>query len=390
MSQQFWILLDSSNNTYQDFFEFSELFPSSDKNRSVPIRVLKKRLRGGVSDGVDVVTIDNGQLSLDVLPTRGMGIWRGRCGDVELKWDSPISGPVHPALVPVSDPGGTGWLEGFDEWFVRCGLESNGSPEFDSAGKLIYPLHGRIANTPAQFLALSTDQNTGKIVLVGNVYETKLFFKKLRLHTELITFAGSSKFTVRDTITNLSAESGEFELLYHINTGQPLASDGGRVVVPFDRLVPRTEAAVINLPDWNKLDPETPGSEEVVFYFKPAADSNGWCKTLLINAKNDRGLMLSFQPEFFPCFSLWKSRLANADGYVCGLEPSVNFPNNRSFEKEQNRIVKLKSGESRSFELSFEILCDKESVKKSETEINNIAAKNIIEPKPQKGWSPDA
>ncbi|MEJ7595915.1 MAG: hypothetical protein WKF77_30760 [Planctomycetaceae bacterium] len=36
-----------------------------------------RRLAGGLSDGVDVVTLDNGRLSLDILPTRGMEFWRG-------------------------------------------------------------------------------------------------------------------------------------------------------------------------------------------------------------------------------------------------------------------------------------------------------------------------
>lgn len=40
-------------------------------------RIEKRRLYGGLSDGVDVVKIDNGCLSFIVVPTRGMGIWKG-------------------------------------------------------------------------------------------------------------------------------------------------------------------------------------------------------------------------------------------------------------------------------------------------------------------------
>ncbi|MDR1962434.1 MAG: aldose 1-epimerase family protein [Planctomycetaceae bacterium] len=381
-------LLDTKQGVFQEFFEFSELLRRPDKKGTVPIRVVKHRLRGGVSDNVDVVNLDNGQLSLTVLPTRGMGIWNVRCGDVELKWDSPVSGPVHPFWVPINDPGGLGWLEGFDEWLVRCGLESNGSPEFLANGTLQYPLHGRIANLPAHYLELSVNRETGEITLSGKVLEAKLFFKKLELHSSLTTYAGSSQFVIRDTITNLSAEPGELELLYHINTGQPFAAPGSRVVVPFERMAPRTEAAVQNLPEWDQLGPETPGSEEVVFFFEPGADSNGWCKTLLINATKNRGLVLAFNRNAFPYFSFWKSRLANTDGYVCGLEPSVNFPNNRSFEKKHNRVIDLKPGESRTFELRFEILCNENDVQKTEQEIRNIKSANKIEPKPKKEWTP--
>jgi hypothetical protein len=346
-------------------------------------------LSGGLSDGVDLVKIDNGKLSFCVLPTRGMGIEKVRCGDVELKWDSPVSAtPVHPMFVPIYDPSGLGWLEGFSEWLVRCGLESNGSPEFNTNGSLRYPLHGRIANIPAQQLTLSLNRETGEITLSGKVIESRMFFKKLELYSSITTYAGSPEFTIRDTVTNLSAESGEFELLYHINTGQPFASPGARAVVPFDLMAPRTEAAAQNLPQWDILDPETPGSEEVVFFFLPGGDEHDYCKTMLINAQGNRGLVLSFYRKAFPYFSFWKSRLADTDGYVCGLEPSVNFPNNKSFEKEQRRVIPLKPNESRSFELHFTVLQDAESVQKMESDIRKIPAAGIVEQKPKKEWTP--
>ncbi len=370
-----WTLIDSRQGIYEETF-------TVEKNA---YRISKRRLRGGLSDGVDVVEIDNGKLSLTVLPTRGMGIWRGRCGDVELKWDSPVTGPVHPSFVPLASP--TGWLEGFDEWLVRCGLESNGSPEFDADGQLRYPLHGRIANLPAQQVSLDIDAENNEISLAGKVVEAKLFFKKLQLESTLTTKFGSSEFVVKDTVTNLSAEPGTFQLLYHINTGRPFASPGGRAVIPFETMAPRTPAAVENLPAWDTLDPETPGCEEVVFFFEPAYDSEGRCKTMLINAQGDRGLTIAFDRSF-PLFSFWKARLANADGYVCGMEPSVNLPNNRSFEESRGRIVPLEPGESRSFELRFEILHDKNAVEQAEAAIRSIGGARTVLPVPQKEWTP--
>src|SRR5438128_6451206 len=109
-------------------------------------QVRLRTCRGGRSDGVQVVEIDNGHFSIDVLPTRGMGIWRVRRGERTLGWKSPAREPVHPAFVPLMEPAGLGWLDGFCELLCRCGLESNGPPEFDDAGRLVRPLHGRIAN----------------------------------------------------------------------------------------------------------------------------------------------------------------------------------------------------------------------------------------------------
>ena len=56
-----------------------------------PVSVEKHRLSGGLADGIDVLDVDNGLFSFRVLLSKGMGLWRGRCGDVDLKWDSPRS-----------------------------------------------------------------------------------------------------------------------------------------------------------------------------------------------------------------------------------------------------------------------------------------------------------
>ena len=108
---------------------------------------------GGLRDGVDVVEVDNGRSRFVVVPTRGMGLWRASCGDTQLGWKSPVRGPVHPAFVPLWEPSGIGWLSGFDELLVRCGLESNGGPEFLPNGSLRYPLHGKLPTFPPINLA---------------------------------------------------------------------------------------------------------------------------------------------------------------------------------------------------------------------------------------------
>jgi hypothetical protein len=79
----------------------------------------KETLRGGRRDGVETVELNNGPLSLTLLPTRGMGIWKGNYRGLPLGWNSPVAGPVHPKFVNLADRGGLGWLTGFDEWLCR-------------------------------------------------------------------------------------------------------------------------------------------------------------------------------------------------------------------------------------------------------------------------------
>ncbi len=160
------------------------------------------RFDGGAADGVEVVEVDTGAVRVMLLPTRGMSIWRLEAGGVRFGWDSPVAGPVHPSLVPVFDPGGLGWLEGFDELVVRCGLESNGAPEYDNEGRLVYPLHGRIGNLPADSLAIEYDEASGRLEVIGEVCESKLFFKSLRLRSRLRVHAGSGQVDLLDDVTN--------------------------------------------------------------------------------------------------------------------------------------------------------------------------------------------
>ncbi|MGL6194324.1 MAG: DUF4432 family protein, partial [Thermoguttaceae bacterium] len=170
-----WILTDVENGIYVENFEYSTTI------KGKTIRITKRRLYGGQQDGVDVVEIYNGKMKFAVCPTRGMGVLSAECDEVKLKWNSPAKGPVNPKFVPLAEPSGLGWLDGFSEWLVRCGLESNGAPEFAENGSLVYPLHGKIANIPAKKVVISLDTVSGEIFLTGKVEEARLFFKRLEL-----------------------------------------------------------------------------------------------------------------------------------------------------------------------------------------------------------------
>jgi hypothetical protein len=228
--------------------------------------VEKRTLRGGLSAGVDVVKLGNGVLTLDVLPTRGMGLWRARVGELQLGWQSPVKGPVHPAFVPLWEPNGLGWLSGFDEWLCRCGLESNGGPVHDETGRLIYPLHGKIANTPAHRVEVIVDDAAGELAIRGAVDEARLYHQKLRLTSTIRLRVGEPEIRITDVVANLSAEPAELQLLYHINFGKPFLDPGSRVVAPVRAVVPQTARAAEGVSDWDVYGPEEPGYTEQVFF----------------------------------------------------------------------------------------------------------------------------
>ena len=347
----------------------------------------------GLRSGVDVLTIDNGRLQLDIVPTRGMGIHSVAVnGDRELPtigWKSPVRGPVHPSLVNLGEPSGLGWLDGFDEFFVRCGLESNGAPEFDAkTGRLLYPLHGRIANKPARDVRLTVDPDKQEIALRGIVEESRFHFLKLRMTTTISTTVGSSSFIVRDEVANVSTTPATMQMLYHINFGLPLLDAGSRVVAPVKTLVPRTPRAASAIKQWDSYSAPEPGFDEMVYFFELNAADDGNTQALIKNAHSTRGVSLAFNKKQLPWFTLWKDTAGEADGYVTGLEPGTNFPNPRSFETAKERIVKLAPGETRVFEIRVDVHGTADEVKNAEAAVAKIQAgrQAKIFDQPQDDW----
>jgi galactose mutarotase-like enzyme len=386
MAAKSWKLIDVEARAY---IENLAITPDEVGGPAEGYSVTKQRLRGGLSDGVDLVRVDNGTLAFSVLPTRGMGIWKAFLGETEIGWRSPVRGPVHPSLVPLMEPGGLGWLDGFDELLCRCGLESNGAPDFGENGQLIYPLHGRIANRPAHKVEVSVDGDAGEIAVSGEVDEARLFFNKLRLFSEVRTKVGQPGLTVLDTVTNISAQECELELLYHVNFGNPLLTPGAQVVLPVSKMAPRDPVAVENLPQWDQYGPETPGSAEAVFFFELAADADGRTQALLKNAAGDMGVTLKLDRNQLPYFIVWKNRQAAADGYVTGLEPAINFPNPKSFEKAKGRVAVLAPGESRTFEIAMDIHTGGASVAAAEAEVQTLqeGTEPMVLQQPDPEWS---
>jgi hypothetical protein len=291
----------------------------------------------------------------------------------------------------VTEPSGLGWLDGFDELLCRCGLVSNGAPQFDARGRLQYPLHGRIANLPAHRLVVEADPATEELSVTGVVDECRFHFQKLRLTSTLRTRRGEPGVQIIDEVTNLSGNPGEMQLLYHTNFGPPLLEPGATILAPVRRLMPRDERATAGLDGWNRYASPRARAEEEVYFSQLLADRDGWTQVLLRDEAGTRGVSLRFAVAELPCFTLWKNSPPLADGYVTGLEPGVNFPNPRSFEAQQGRVRRLEPGETVRFELALEFHGDGQSVAAAEASIARLqqAAQPEICPQPQSDWTPE-
>lgn len=314
--------------------------------------ISKSTLRGGVSHGVDVVNIDNGELQMSLMPTRGMGLWRGRYHGIPIEWRSPVVRPVHPQFVNLKDRNGLGWLNGFNELMCRCGLSFNGPPGTD--GGTDVTLHGKIANLAAHRVeAKICDEGSGTLSVTGEVDETTMFGPALRLRSTLSTVVGSNGIIIRDVVTNLGAQSTDFEILYHTNIGRPFMDEGARFVAPVAMVAPRDDHSANGMDGFDTYPGPIVGVKEEAFFFEMQADSAGQTRVMLVNAAGDRALSLAYSVQELPYFTLWKNPQADADGYVTGLEPGTNCPNFRSFERERGRVISLKPGAT--YECGFEM-----------------------------------
>jgi hypothetical protein len=389
MTHMTWLLTDVDSDVYIDELTLS---PKDVPVTTADFAVHRRTLRGGVREGVEVVEVRVGQVSFTVLPTRGMGIWRAQVGDVPLGWQSPVRGPVHPRHVPTTEPGGLGWLGGFDELLVRCGLQSNGGPVRDERGTLTYGLHGKVANIPAHFLAVSIDTQTGEVSVIGEVEESRLFHNKLRLRSTISARPGESVIRVVDQVTNLSAEPGELQLLYHVNFGAPLLEAGARVLAPVRDVIPVDARAAEDVETWNVYPAGRAGYTEQCYFLNLLSRDDGSTRVTLHNAAATAGVSLKFDRENLPCFTQWKNTQCHEDGYVTGLEPAINLPNPRPFEAANGRVTKLAPGEQRTYQLEIEGHDGAKSVAAAADDIESIqgGVTPTVHNTPVAGWSPSA
>jgi hypothetical protein len=342
--------------------------------------VRRQRLHGGKQDGADLILIDNGRMTIAVVPTRGMGILRVVSGDVRLGWDSPVREVVHPKYVNLEARGGLGWLEGFNEWIARCGLEWAGHPGQDrfinnlgEQAEMNLTLHGKVANIPASEVEVIVEREPRPRIRVrGRVDERAFYGPKLELWTEVSTEPGSLTFRIEDALTNRGAFEQEFQIIYHANYGPPLLGAGARFTAAVRRVTPFNAHAARDVATYAEYAGPARGFIEQVYNLHPYADPDGRSLLMLQNAAGDRAVSMGFAVAELPYVTLWKNLTALEEGYVTGLEPGTGFPYTRRLEREAGRVSKLKPSETRRFAIDVGLHTTAEAVRAVDDRIRRI------------------
>jgi len=348
MAQYFeGVLTDAWEGVWLDTYELaSESFIGYDGPEWA---IEKSTLTGGKQQGVDVVHLDNGCMTVVICPTRGMGILEAFTDEASLGWDSPVREVVHPAFVREETRGGLGWVAGFSELVCRCGLSYHGAPCEDlvrsntgADKRVMLPLHGTIANCPASRVCVRVQlQPPYELSVVAELRDAAMFGPLWELTTTVSTLPGSRTFRIRDVVRNAAALPQELELLYHCNYGPPVLAEGTRLVAPAEYVCPRDARAREDVATWDAYGPPEAGFAEQCYFLRMFGDSDGRTLVGLVNDEKELAATMRYSVAQLPALTIWRNTSAEADGYVTGLEPGTDYPNSRSVERGKGRVLEV-------------------------------------------------
>ena len=336
-----------------------------------PWSVWTRDLHGGRQDGVRLISIGNGKMTITIVPNRGMGILAvsHTIADKDerihrrIGWRSPVQETVNPAFMNLTARGGLGWLEGFNEFMCRCGMENVGQPGKDeivtntgAKAEVDLTLHGKVANIAARNVELVVDSKPPyRIRIRAQIDEKMMFGTNLELQTEISTEPGTLEFRIEDKVINKSSQPQEFQMLYHTNIGKPLLEEGARFLAPVKRVIPVNAHSAKDVKAFGDIAGPTPGIIEQAYFFHPIAGKNGETLALLHNKAKDEGLSMRWSVKELPYLTLWKNTAAIEDGYVIGIEPGTSFPNMRRVERKAGRVPRLEGGKSHTMRIDFAV-----------------------------------
>lgn len=318
-------------------------------------------LDNGPARGTRVAWINTGSgLRYRVALDRGLDIVDASFNQHSLAWLS------HGGLTaPRPDANqGLEWLHTFGGGLLTtCGLTHVGGPEPGEHGER--GLHGRISNLPAQIESvIQPDPHQGQMEMkvVGTVRQSSLFGPNLELRRVISSTLGQSVIRVHDVVTNRGNTPVPHMILYHCNYGWPLVDEGADIVWQgaHESLGRDMDNAIFNdQHNFKKCQPlleSHRGSGEACAAIEVTADQDGLCRVGIHNPRLGLALQMKYPLKQLPWLTNWQHW--GYGDYVTALEPGTNPPIGQNRAREENTLVFLQPGESRQYDLEFNILSD--------------------------------
>lgn len=319
-------------------------------NEDQLMTVFESVLCQGRQKGVKTIHVENGgNLSVTILPDRGMDIYQVRYKGKNLNYIAP-SGVVAPEYY---DPRGLEWLRNFYVGFMTTlGLQHFGGPRVvdgDERG-----LHGKASNAPAEDVRITRGIEKGvpTVTVEGTMREAKIFGENLRLHRSIKFFYEQDRMEITDTVENYGFVKQPYVLGYHINYGWPLLDENAKVEVKSSAMKPRDEYAA-SFPGSEKKVPKPENSwPERCYIYDMKGDKKGLTGYSIKNPKKKIGVNVSFNANVLPKFCQWQ--YFQSGQYVMGLEPLCCEMDGPLVGEKNSPCPVLSAGESREYKLCFD------------------------------------
>lgn len=300
--------------------------------------VEEHRLVGGKGDGMRLFEITNGKgLEMTVSPDRNGDISRLRFQGINMSYLSPC-GYVAPAYYDRTE---SNWLKSFTAGYLTtCGLQAVGSPCVDEGEVL--PLHGSIANQPAEHAYWEEDEK--EIRIHTTTKDEVIFGRKLTLRRTIAVSKEENRFSIEDEIENTGDQTEPLEILYHMNMGYPLLDEDSVITIPSAEVLPRDDHAAEDIANWMHMEKPQAGYQERCYYHK-FPDGKGFAS--IWQPKLNIGLEISFDAKELDGFVEWK--MMGVRDYVLGLECGNCYPDGRDVMRRTGMLKFLKPGEKKRY-----------------------------------------
>jgi hypothetical protein len=317
----------------------------------------------GRGRGARALRVETGSgFSFTAVADRALDVVAATYRGVPLCWRScnDVAAPTY------FEPTGDGFLRTFvGGLFTTCGLGNFGPAGSDEWGT--FGLHGRIDSTPADNLRFGTswEGDVCTIEIAATFRETRVFGENLRLERRIRTRVGGRRLELHDEVTNDGGSRTPHMVLYHCNGGFPILDDAAQLHVSHAGMRPRDAEAAKGLAVWNRGGPPDPAFTEQVFIHEPVACDDGFAAVVLANPElgggTGFGISVRFDPRQLPALFTW--RMLGYGTYVMGMEPA-NCPTieGRVEAGKRGTLPFLEPGETRSYDLHFDVLESSEEV----------------------------
>jgi hypothetical protein len=318
-------------------------------------------LDNGAGRGTRIAWINTGSgLRFKVVIDRALDIAEAFYNKHSLAWLSHL-GVTAPE--PFSNKG-LDWLKTFGGGLLTtCGLHHVGGPEADGFGER--GLHGQISNLAAEVESIiQPDPINGKMdmSITGRMKQSQVLGPNLELKRTISATLGKASIRIHDEVLNRGNMPAPHMLLYHLNFGWPLVDEGTEIIWQGE-WQPREGNSNKIFREGNnyRICPppinEHAGAGEEAAFIDISSDGAGWCCCGLHNPQIDVAVSLRFKKKQLPWLTNWQHW--GKGEYVTGLEPGTNPPIGQAKAREQNELIFLQPGETRTYDLEFEVLENK-------------------------------